>query len=301
MLLSGRGQYCGTQWVPVARGVRRRADVDDPWRAALRAWLAILPTGTAFTHLTAARLLGWWLPPLPTDLPVFVALPPGAARVRRPGLVAVRRQVASVELLDGLPVEAPARVLATCARDLRLLDLICLADAARAGGASLDQLTPAPRARNGLLVHEALARSHDCADSILEVVLRELHRSCDVAVTPQHVVTDEWGDFVARGDLRLDGTRVLHEYDGADHLTRAQQRKDLRRSARLTEAGWIRRGYTYEDVLRQGSRILRDADAAIGRVHDPRRIFAWHQLLRESTFSPAGMDRLRRRLGPSLG
>lgn len=126
--------------------------------------------------------------------------------------------------------------------------------------------------------------------------MRRLHEVCEVDVRPQHEVHDEHGRFLARGDLWLVGTRDLHEYDGADHLTRPQLRKDLQRERRLGHSDWVRRGYTREDVLHQGVRILADADRALGRPHDPARIRAWHALLKESLFTPAGIERLRRRL-----
>jgi hypothetical protein len=43
--------------------------------------------------------------------------------------------------------------------------------------------------------------------------------------------------------------------------------------------------------------ILRDADRALGRPHQPARIEAWHDLLRDSLFSGAGRHRLLRRVG----
>jgi hypothetical protein len=51
-----------------------------------------------------------------------------------------------------------------------------------------------------------------------------------------------------------------------------------------------------EDVLFGGSSILRDADRALGRPHEPERIAAWHELLRDSLFSATGRHRLVRRL-----
>ena len=82
---------------------------------------------------------------------------------------------------------------------------------------------------------------------------------------------------------------------GAHHLTRQQQRRDLRRTRELGDAGWNRRGYVLEDVLHQGPTILRDADVALGRTHEPERIRAWTGLLLDSAFSVAGRHRLLRR------
>lgn len=129
------------------------------------------------------------------------------------------------------------------------------------------------------------------------VLLRELHRLCGIDVVPQHEVDDAEGGFVAKGDLWLVGTRVLHEYDGGDHRSAKRQRKDLKRDARLGRAQWVRRGYTAPDVLSQATGILRDADDAIGRPHDPGRIRVWHQQLRTSLFTPAGTAVFQKRLG----
>ena len=88
-----------------------------------------------------------------------------------------------------------------------------------------------------------------------------LNTVCDVSVEPQYEIFDR-GVFVARADLLLNGTRTIHEYDGADHLGRRRQRKDLARARRLGHAGYVRRGYTSHDVLWQAVGILRDADAS---------------------------------------
>lgn len=137
---------------------------------------------------------------------------------------------------------------------------------------------------------------NDQAESIYEGVLRVLHCVCQVPVEPQYVVLDPYGDEVARADLRIVGTNRLPEYDGAVHLDRRRQRRDLRRTGRISDAGYERRGYTKEDVLFSASGILRDADQALGRAHRPERIEAWHDLLRDSLFTAAGQQRLMRRL-----
>ena len=92
------------------------------------------------------------------------------------------------------------------------------------------------------------------------------------------------------------GTRTLHEYDGEHHRTRAGHTSDLRRERRLSSAGWTRHGYTAHDLLYRAVGVLRDADQAIGREHDPGRIRPWHALLSDSLFTPRGMTAFRRRL-----
>jgi hypothetical protein len=274
---------------------------DDPWVAELHAWLSVLPEGAVFTHLTAARLRRWWLPPLPDDLPVFVVLPEDAPRVRRSGLVCHRRRTTvAPQVLAGLPVDPAAASLLMCARDLGDLDLVCLGEAALVNGdCDREEIVAvaASRRRGAPALRRAAARIDGRAESIWEVLLRELHVVCDIHVEPQREVHDADGTFLARGDLWLVGTETFHEYDGADHLDRTRQRKDRKRDRRLGRSRWVRRGYTAQDVLHQAVTILADADAAIGREHDPSRVRAWHAQLRESLFTPAGTHRLRRRLG----
>jgi hypothetical protein len=100
---------------------------------------------------------------------------------------------------------------------------------------------------------------------------------------------------VARGDLRVEGTRQIHEYDGEVHRDRRTHHADLARDRRILDAGWQRRGYTSRDLLTRAHVMLREADAALGRPHDPARLEAWYALLRTSLFSPLGQDRLRER------
>jgi very-short-patch-repair endonuclease len=133
------------------------------------------------------------------------------------------------------------------------------------------------------------------AESAWESLLRVLHVSADVPVVPQHEVRQH-GRFVARGDLWLEGTTTLHEYDGVHHRSPTQQRKDLARDRRLANAGWTRRGYTAVEVLHEATAIIRDADLALGRQHDPSRVHRWRQMVVESLFTTRGRDRLSVRL-----
>jgi len=43
------------------------------------------------------------------------------------------------------------------------------------------------------------------------------HQAAEIPVTPQQEIFDERGRFIARADLRIDGTRRIYEYDGARH------------------------------------------------------------------------------------
>jgi hypothetical protein len=294
-----RGRRRGANWRQVGHGLHVPADADLV--TELAAWQLVLPSHGSFTHLTGAALRGWWLPEVPTGLPVFAALRPDDPRPLRAGMRSLRTTGTSGhEVVDGLRVASAVEIVLACARDLRLLDLVVVIDAAlHAGDLDLDELERSARARRrgAPAVRAALPWTDSRSESAWETALRVIHRACGVDVEPQHEVLNELGAVVARGDLWLVGTQTFHEYDGSDHLSRPRQVQDLRRLRRLDDQAWARRGYTAADLVSRSIGILRDADRTIGRPHRPERIKAWYALLRESCFTPAGRRLLSARLG----
>lgn len=286
----------------VTRGAYRLLDAADPWHATLSAWLTVLPPGTCFTHVTAAEVLGLWLPPLPPEQVVVVQLPPGAHPVRRPGLRALRGAVTGEPwTVQGLPVAPAPDVLLAICRDVCDLDALMVVDSALHRGvttleALVDSCTSgrhgAPRLRR------LLALADGRTESPWETVLREFHRHVDAPVTPQFEVRDARGRFVARGDLRVGSASVLHEYDGGVHRTLAQHRADLVRDRRLQEVGWNRRGYTSQDLVHRYAGLLSDIDRTLGRAHVPGRLTPWEDTLRTSTLTRSGRARPWPRLMP---
>lgn len=267
----------------------------------IRAWATVLPPEAAFTHITAAALRGWWLPPLPAGLPVFLAVPDGGGRPRRLG-VHVTRHTAAIEhqFSGGLPVAAPAEILLAAARHLGLIDLVILGDSAlHLGDVTMSQLNLAAgrRRRGAPALRSALPMMDGRAESPGETLLRLLHTTCDIEVEPQLAVMDEYGQTIARADLHVAGTRRLAEYDGAHHRDSRQYERDRARDRRLMELGWTPYSYSANTVLRQPHLIIRDADQALGRESDPRLLGSWYSLIQNSTFTGAGMARLRARLG----
>ena len=159
--------------------------------------------------------------------------------------------------------------------------------------AALDTMS---RRRGLVRLREALALADPRSESPWETSLRLLLAIRGVAVQPQYQVPGPHGSL-ARADLWVVGTHTLQEYDGEVHQPRAQQKRDLRRLRRLDGEGWTRHGSTDDDVLHRAVRIMCDADRARGREHLPERVRAWHDLIRQSLFTPAGRERLARRLG----
>ena len=282
----------------MSRGVHRRTDAVDPWYADLHAWQLVLPPAACFTGLTAAAVRGWWLPELPSTVPIFAAGVGSEHAPVRAGLQFSRHQVAPErELRRGLWVSSPGETLLACARDLGMLDLVLVVDGALVAGVSREHLaaTANRRRRGAPALRRALAMADARSESAWETLLRMLHYCLDAEVEPQYVVRDSDGRFVARVDLWLVGTRVIHEYDGGVHLAREQQREDLRRLRDLQHCGWTRNGYTATEVVRSPAVIARDVDRALGRSGDVRRLTRWSALLRESGCTPAGRARLSAR------
>lgn len=278
-------------------GVYRSAGGRD-----LDAWSLVLPPGGRFTHVTAADLYGWWLPPLPAGLPVVAAAHDWVKVPERSGLI-VRRTVGVGRpvLRDGLLLDAPVDVLLNLARDLPLLDLVPVLDAAlHQRDCTLDEVRQAARfrRRGAPLLREAIQICDGRSESFWESVLRQLHIVGGFAVEPQFVVRGQDGNVVGRLDLLLCGTRHAPEYDGAHHLPVEQQRIDLDRIRRLRAEGYERQGWTSAEVLHQPGTILLDAERATGRSASPWALDRWHELLRESCLTPTGRARLVARLVP---
>ena len=271
--------------------------------AHLHALASALHKGAGFTHLTAARMLSWWMPPLPGGLPEFAAQN-ARNRPRRSELRIIRTTPEpEISRLRGLPIVSVTDILLALARHFGLLDVIVFVDCAlHLGDVTSDELWRAVRARrHGVRrLRQAALMADGRSESPFETLLRILHEVCGIPVVPQYELRVE-GMFVARGDLRIARRQTFHEYDGADHRERDRRRSDLRRDRAIERAGWVRRGYTDREVLHRPVEILRDADRTLGREHDPTLLEAWYALLRESCFTPAGRAYLLRRLGLADG
>jgi hypothetical protein len=293
------GRTRSNTWARVSHGLFVPVAAQDG-DAPLHALASRLHSDGGFTHLTAARVRGWWLPPLPPGLPEFAAQSDTRNRPRRHELRIIRTTPEpTVRWVRDLPVVPSGDVLLALARHFSVLDVVVALDSAlHRGDLTPGELAGLVRTRRWgvrrLRIAAPLADHR--SESPYETLLRVLHVVCDVPVVPQHELRDE-GRLVARADLRIRGRRVLHEYDGADHRDRARHRSDLRRERDIERAGWVRRGYTDVEVLRRPVEILRDADRTLARPHDPSRLEAWYELVRDSCFSASGRRRLLDRLG----
>jgi hypothetical protein len=294
-----RGHRRGATWANVTHGVHRPIGAPVPsehppaWDEGDLAGWQLLMTGVGcFTGLTALEVHGVPLPPLPVECPVFMALAKDDPRPMRAG-VHTSRHVRPVthDVVRGLRVAVVPEALMATARWVGLVDLVALVDAAlHLGLVSLDELEVISKTRRpgSRPLRTALSLVDGRAESLWESLLRVLHVVCDIEVEPQWTLTDANGVFVARADLWVVGTDALHEFDGDEHEKAPRRVDDRRRDRRVDREGFVRRGYTAGDVIHRAVSVLEDADRSLGRPHDPGRIRAWHRLLQESLFTPAG-------------
>lgn len=208
------------------------------------------------------------------------------------------REPPAHDLIAGVRVASPGEILLACSRDLEPMDVLILLAGAVHVGEDLGKICDAAtkRRRGCRRLREVLQQRRGRFQSLWEVVLWYFHETCDVPTVPQYVVRDDSGLFVARADLRVQRTRVLHEYDGAHHREPNEQRNDLRRCRDINNAGWLRRGYTNVDLLEDYDQVLRDCDLTLERPHRPGYIDEWEAVLSGSLLTAAGRERLRRRL-----
>ena len=305
-----RGHRRSSRWTSVTYGVHRPT---SPARTGsypsfwdeedLAGWQLLLTNDGCFTGLTALEVWGVPLPPLPEDCPVFVALAKDDPRPMRTGVHTSRHvRPPAYAVVRGLRVAAVAEALTATARWVCLVDLVALVDASLyLGLVTMDELVDMAGSRRpgGRQLRSALAFVDGRAQSLWETLLRLLHVVCDIEVEPQWILADEDGVVIAEADLWVCGTTALHEYDGDEHESATRRVTDRRRDRRIDRRGFVRRGYTSGDVIHRAVTILEDADRAIGRPHDPTRIRGWHELLRDSLFTPAGRTAVLSRIPPA--
>jgi len=272
------------------RGVRESAAVEESTLTLVRALQTRLPARAAFSHATAATLLGLPLPPrFHVGLRIHVAVPPPgrAPRIKRVEGHQLALDDGDIVGCDGVPVVCACRTWAHLAPRLTVPELVALGDAIvdrRAPLGSMEEIRTAAESLAGRpgarAAREAADLIHDRSESPQESILRvALVRAGLPRLDVNQELYDGFGAFIARPDLRFPEYRMIVEYEGDHHRTdRRQWRRDLTRTARLQRSG--------ETVLRIGADDLSSAPELVA------------QLLRRSGWTP---DDSRRRSGGSEG
>ena len=177
-----RGRYRSPMYRRLSHGLMmRQAELGtrDEGLRDLAAWRLVLPPDAVFTHVTAAWLFDWWLPSLPEYVPTFAATT-ASTRPRRAGLTCSRLDTVAVQVHRyGIPVDHPAEVLLRAARDLAVLDLVVLMDAALArSDVEVDELRALAFSRRpgSRRLRAALELSDGRSESAWESLLRVFHQ-----------------------------------------------------------------------------------------------------------------------------
>ena len=248
-----RGTLRGPTFLRLARGVFVRLDdaVDEAERLALLA--TVLPADSAFSHATAAALLG-----APVDLPPHphVALTPRRVLPQHAGMTVHVRGFRNEDVVQhrGLRLTSGAQTYLDLAPVLPPQELVAVGDALLRAG-HLDEVRLAQRLARADRVRGVVraracapllnARSHSRPESLMRywLVTSDLP-----APEPQVPVFDRYGREVAHGDLGYSRWKVLLEYEGRQHADGDQFDRDIDRYSLMAASGWL--------VLRFGRRHL---------------------------------------------
>lgn len=229
-----------------------------------RAVLAALPIGTVLAGLTAARLLGLWLPDPRADEPIEVILR-GTGHIPRELSGTVRAEVrgrrrmlrpTEVVLHRGLPMTCAARTWVDVAERLSMADLVSAGDSVLRGAATRRELElyvdDARRRRGVIAARRALEwldpRSASRPESHLRFNLVE-------AGLPRpevnRAIFDSFGQWVAEPDLHYREARLCLEYNGTVHADVARMRRDITRALDIARIEWLTLTFGPVEVFRR--------------------------------------------------
>lgn len=229
------------------RGVRDHAAPIGQAELA-RALAVVLEPDEAFSHHTAAAILGMRTPPGPAPSRVDVMTFGGRRPMRRLGVAAHRGgDACGRTMLDGLPVLDPVETWLHLGAALDVDDLVMMADGLVRRGfpaATLERLSGALAGHRRLVgaprLREAIAWVRPGTDSARETALRLLLvRAGFPEPEVNGEIRNEFGAVIAHGDLVWRTHRVVVEYEGDHHRTdRRQFAIDIDRIGGIQALGW---------------------------------------------------------------
>ncbi|SDO72092.1 hypothetical protein SAMN05660199_02431 [Klenkia soli] len=241
---AGRGRRQGADWLHLAhdRWVQLADALDGRERLALLA--QGLPDDAAFSHLTAAHVLGAHvaMPARPT-----VALTPRRVLPQRAEVVTRIRTLTAEDVVvrDGLRVTSGPQTFLDCAAIMSADELCAVGDALLRAGAMTDEELSARLARGGRARGVVRARTvaphlDGRAMSRPESQVRWWLLDSDLPpVELQVPVRDRRGAVVAHADLGWEEWRVLGEYEGRQHAEPDQFDRDVDRYSLMAADGYL--------------------------------------------------------------
>ena len=249
--------------VRVTRGAYVSRAVPLTIATACRSAGRVLPDGAAFSHLTAAALLG---APVRHAWPLEVIVPPSAVRPQRRRIRVHVRELGAddVVALRDVSVTSGAQTLLDLAATLPPDELVAVGDALFRSG-HLDsrrlsaRLARARGTRGVVLARHVAPLLTPLAASRPESLFRYwLLDSPLPDPEPQVPVFDRSGREVAHADLGYSRWKVALEYEGRQHADQVQFGRDLERYSLMAAGGWL--------LLRFGAPHLQRRPAVIDRV-----------------------------------
>ena len=226
----------------------RGSMIDDSLHSRALALVPRLREGQFFSHETALMEHGAPMPEWPYRPGIHVSAYRPAREPRTSGVCGHRLQMRApaFELVNGLPVESPARAWRQIGRLWSLGDIVAAADFLISGSSPLasvqelrTEVLTMGDVRGGILMR-ALRDVRYGVRSPRETRLRLL--LCGAGLPEPEVawnVFDSRGTFVAELDLAYPKYRVAIEYDGRVHAEDAVQfARDADRWAAIRRLGW---------------------------------------------------------------
>jgi len=249
--------------VRVTRGAYVSRAVPLALENACTAVRAVLPPEAAFSHRTAAALLG---APVPAAWPLSVSVPPGSPRPERVRIRTHVRHLTGDDVVGhrGLLLTSGPQTWLDLVAVLPAGELVAVGDALyRAGhldAAGLDARLGRAAGTRGVVLARSLAPLlTPLAASRPESLVRHALISSGLPEpTVQVPILDRWGDAVAHADLGWARWKVALEYEGRQHAERDQFGRDIDRYSLMAADGWL--------VLRFAGRHLARLDTVVQRA-----------------------------------
>jgi len=256
-------------------GTRTRPGSDDGLLPRCHSLASRMSPGVAFSHTTAALLLGAPLPAACEPGPLHVMSPAPVRALRCKGVAGheARLEPEDILLTSGLPVTTPERTWCDLAAVLEFPDLVAVGDyllcwenpkttVERMQDAVIRYPSQRGRAVHALALAALSSYSRSRPESLLRVQL---------VASPLPDPIPNFGVRLARSgrnieiDLAYPDYKVGVEYQGDHHRTdRAQWRGDIRRGNDAVDEGWSMIYFTGDDTD--------DLPAVVSRVE--RRLWA---------------------------
>lgn len=226
-------------------GIRMRSDQEfGTLLQRCRAYAPRLRGPQFFSHTTAAAV--WDLPlPLYAMRDLHVSASPPAREPRTTGVIGhrIRMDAAELTLRSGLPVPTAAETWAQLGGMVPLDALVAAADAILTRGnvdtGDLRAAAERLRRRGAADLDAALELARRGAESPRETDLRLILQRAGLPEPELNGDLVAGGRFIARLDLAYREYRVAVEYDGRQHASMEQFRRDADRWPAIASAGWI--------------------------------------------------------------